>query len=144
MNTKVHFSSVSNEWETPKEFFKKYDDIYNFDIDVCANELNHLCKKYYSESNSALEKDWIGNCWMNPPYGREIAKWMAKAETAGRSGVVVVCLIPARTDTAWWHDYAMKGKVFLIRCRLKFGNAKQCAPFPSAVVVFGPNTDAEK
>ncbi len=75
---------------------------------------------------------------MNPPYGREIKKWMEKAYLESTKGAVVVCLVPARTDTAWWHDYAMLGKVRFIRGRLKFSGAKHSAPFPSAVVVFRP------
>jgi hypothetical protein len=70
---------------------------------------------------------------MNPPYGRDIGKWMKKAS---ESDATVVCLVPARTDTKWWHDYAMKGEITFIRGRLKFGNAVNSAPFPSAVVVF--------
>ena len=73
---------------------------------------------------------------MNPPYGRGIGLWMKKAYESSLQGVKVVCLVPARTDTAWWHDYAMKGDIEFLRGRLKFGNAKNCAPFPSAIVIF--------
>ena len=73
---------------------------------------------------------------MNPPYGREIMSWMEKAYTSSRYGATVVCLVPARTDTAWWHTYAMKGEITFLRGRLKFGGHKNSAPFPSAVVVF--------
>jgi hypothetical protein len=74
---------------------------------------------------------------MNPPYGRAIKDWMAKAYDSSKNGAKVVCLVPARTDTAWWHDYAMKGEITFLRGRLKFGNSKNSAPFPSALVVFG-------
>jgi site-specific DNA-methyltransferase (adenine-specific) len=78
-------------------------------------------------------------CWMNPPYGREIKAWMKKAYDSSRTGALVVCLVPARTDTAWWHDYATKAaEIRFIRGRLRFGDAKHAAPFPSAVVVFQP------
>ena len=70
---------------------------------------------------------------MNPPYGREIGRWMKKASEASAT---VVCLVPARTDTAWWHDYAMQGEIEFLRGRLKFGDSKNSAPFPSAIVVF--------
>lgn len=73
---------------------------------------------------------------MNPPYGREIGKWMKKAYESAQAGALVVCLVPSRTDTRWWHDYAMKGEIHFIKGRLKFGNAKTNAPFPSAVVIF--------
>lgn len=94
---------------------------------------------------------WWGKVWMNPPYGRTIGQWMKKAyESATTSPVdglpdadLVVCLVPARTDTAWWHDYAMKGEIRFIRGRLKFGDAKHNAPFPSALVIF-KRADSEK
>ena len=73
---------------------------------------------------------------MNPPYGREIGAWMKKAYESSLQGAMVVCLVPARTDTKWWHDYAIKGEIEFIRGRLKFGKSKNSAPFPSAVVVF--------
>jgi hypothetical protein len=73
---------------------------------------------------------------MNPPYGRTIARWMAKAVESAAAGATVVCLVPARTDTAWWHDYAVKGEIRFLRGRLKFGGAQHSAPFPSAVVIF--------
>ncbi len=77
---------------------------------------------------------------MNPPYGRKIKSWMKKAYEASRAGALVVCLVPARTDTAWWHDYAAKAdEIRFIRGRLRFGAANHAAPFPSAVVIFRPN-----
>ena len=80
---------------------------------------------------------------MNPPYGREIGKWMRKAYESSLYGATVVCLVPARTDTAWWHDYAMKGEVEFVRGRLKFGGSKASAPFPSAIVTFWAARDVE-
>lgn len=81
---------------------------------------------------------------MNPPYGRGIGQWMQKAYESAQMGATVVCLVPARTDTAWWHDYAMRGEVTFIRGRLKFGNAKNSAPFPSALIVFKPKETGQK
>jgi len=81
---------------------------------------------------------WDGVCWMNPPYGRTIGKWMRKAYESSLTGSTVVCLVPARTDTAWWHDYAIKGEVRFLRGRLKFGGSANSAPFPNAVVIFRP------
>jgi site-specific DNA-methyltransferase (adenine-specific) len=76
---------------------------------------------------------------MNPPYGREIGQWVKKAYNESRNGATVVCLLPARTDTAWWHDYVLPmATVTFIRGRLKFGDSKNSAPFPSAVAVFYP------
>jgi phage N-6-adenine-methyltransferase len=146
---KVHTSSKSDEWETPKDFFKKYDNIYNFEIDVTATDENHLVDNYWTIDDDALSKDWEGkSCWMNPPYGRQIGKFMKKAYEESLMGATVVCLVPSRTDTIWWHDYAMKGEIEFIRGRLKFvnrtfpswrpdGNFKiSAAPFPCSVIVF--------
>lgn len=130
---KVHFSSETDLWATPMSFFKKYDDLYGFELDVCASVGNAKCKRFFTKEDDGLKQEWTGVCWMNPPYGREIGLWMKKA---WESKATVVCLVPARTDTKWWHDYAMKGEIEFIRGRLKFGNAKNSAPFPSAVVVY--------
>ena len=132
----VHFSSETDMWSTPQSFFTKYDEKYNFNLDVCASEDNAKCAKYFTETDDGLQQEWEGVCWMNPPYGREIIKWMKKAYESSLNGATVVCLVPARTDTTWWHEYAMKGTIEFIRGRLKFGNSKNSAPFPSAIVVF--------
>lgn len=132
----IHFSSKSYEWETPQWLFDKYDKLYNFDIDVCATSENAKCKKFFTKGDDGLRQVWSGSCWMNPPYGREIGKWMSKAYSSSIEGATVVCLVPARTDTGWWHDYAMKGKIEFLRGRIKFSNCDNPAPFPSAIVVF--------
>ncbi len=130
----VHFSSKTELWATPQKFFDDMAVQYGpFDVDVCADASNAKCPVYFDKSVDGLAQTWVGKCWMNPPYGRDIGKWMKKAS---ESDATVVCLVPARTDTKWWHDYAMKGEITFIRGRLKFGNAVNSAPFPSAVVVF--------
>lgn len=131
----VHFSSATDLWATPRDFFDKLNDEFSFEVDVCANDENAKCSKYFTKEQDGLAQDWKGICWMNPPYGREIGAWMKKADESARGGAVVVCLVPARTDTRWWHEYAIKHEVRFIRGRLKFGDAKNSAPFPSAVVV---------
>jgi phage N-6-adenine-methyltransferase len=132
---KVHYSSKSIEWETPLELFKELDNEFHFTLDVCATNNNKKCKKYYDSSVDGLKQDWKGVCWMNPPYGRVIGEWMRKAYLSAKNGATVVCLIPSRTDTAWWHDYAMRGNIRFIRGRVKF-SGKNSAPFPSAIVIF--------
>lgn len=132
------FSSKSCEWETPIAFFKALDARYHFTLDVCATRENAKCEAYFTREDDGLSQKWHGICWMNPPYGREIAKWVRKAYETSLQGGTVVCLLPARTDTAWWHDYCMKGDILFIRGRLKFGGSANPAPFPSAVVVFCP------
>jgi phage N-6-adenine-methyltransferase len=131
----VHFSSQTDLWATPQEFFDKLNSEFNFELDVCARHENAKCKKYFTKEQDGLAQEWKGVCWMNPPYGREIGKWMKKAYEAAQGGATVVCFVPARTDTRWWHEYAIKHEIRFIRGRLKFNDAKGNAPFPSAVVV---------
>lgn len=121
----VHFSSETHVWSTPQKFFDKYDKIYNFTLDVCASVENAKCEKFFTKEDDSLTKEWKGVCWMNPPYGRDIGLWMRKAYWSARHGATVVCLVPSRTDTRWWHDYAMKGDIEFIKGRLKFGDSKK-------------------
>ena len=127
-------------WATPQKFFDKYNEEYRFTLDPCATSDNAKCPIYFTEADDGLKQQWTGSVWMNPPYGREIIKWMKKAYESSLQGATVVCLVPSRTDTKWWHDYAMKGEIEFIKGRLKFGDAKNSAPFPSAVVVFKGKT----
>ena len=138
MMTKGMYTSNSEEWGTPQELFNRLNKEFNFTLDVCASEENTKCPKYYTKEEDALKQEWGGVIWMNPPYGRKIGNWVKKAKETARQGkATVVCLLPARTDTAWWHDYVMKAnEIRLIRGRLKFGDGKGSAPFPSAIVVF--------
>ena len=136
----VHFTSKTDEWATPQAFFDTQNAIYGFTLDVCSTHDNAKCERHFTKDDDGLSKSWAGErCWMNPPYGRDIGKWMRKAKEEGDLGAIVVCLVPARTDTKWWHDYAMHGRIEFIRGRLKFGGHASSAPFPSAVVVFAPN-----
>ena len=134
----VHFTSKKDDCETPQALFDELNSEFGFILDVCADNLNTKCTQYFSRSTDGLPQTWHGTCWMNPPYGREIGKWMAKAHESSLEGVTVVCLVPARTDTKWWHEYAMRGEIRYLKGRLKFGNAKNSAPFPSAIIVFRP------
>ena len=132
----IHFSSKSNEWTTPIDFYNKLNNEFNFTLDPCCTKDNAKCKKFYTKDDDGLSKDWSNEIvFMNPPYGREIKHWIKKAYNESLKGGLIVCLIPARTDTAYWHDYCMKGTIRFIRGRLKFNN-KNSAPFPSAVVIF--------
>jgi phage N-6-adenine-methyltransferase len=138
MDVAVHFSSATEMWATPQEFFDGLDTEFGFQMDVCAIAENAKCARFFTPQENGLAQEWSGVCWMNPPYGRAIGHWMRKAYESSQAGATVVCLVPARTDTAWWHEYAMKGEIRFIRGRLKFGGHKNSAPFPSAVVVFRP------
>lgn len=137
MNMAVHYSSVKDDWETPSELFDILDAEFHFDIDVAATPLNAKCAKFYTPEDNALKLDWgTQRCFLNPPYGRVIGKWMKKAYLSGHYGALVVCLVPARVDTKWWWDYCTKGAIRFIRGRLTF-SGYGTAPFPSAIVVFG-------
>jgi phage N-6-adenine-methyltransferase len=138
-NLAVHFSSATDLWATPQAFFDVLHREFRFTLDVCALPENAKCAAFYTPEINGLAKRWRGVCWMNPPYGRQIGLWMRKAYVSAECGATVVCLVPARTDTAWWHDFVAKAsEVRFVRGRLKFGASKNAAPFPSAVVVFRP------
>ena len=133
----VHYSSKSNEWETPADLFNKLDAEFNFTLDPCATANNAKCQKFYTLEQNGLSKSWAGHrVFMNPPYEREIGKWIKKAYEESKDALIV-CLIPARTDTSYWHDYIFdKAEIRFLRGRVKFGDQKQGAPFPSAVVIY--------
>jgi phage N-6-adenine-methyltransferase len=134
----VHYSSETDQWSTPQDLYDLLDSEFDFDIDVCATPENAKCETYFTEQDDGLAQLWTGTCWMNPPYGNEIAAWMEKAHTESRTpGTEVVCLVPARVDTAWWWNHARWGEVRFLRGRLKFGGGTMGAPFPSAVVILG-------
>ena len=134
MNTDVMFSSKTDLWATPQELFDKYDAIYHFETDVCALPGNAKCKRFFTPEMDGLKQEWTGVCWCNPPYGRQIGKWVEKA---CKSFATVVMLLPARTDTKWFHDWCLPyGKIEFLRGRLKFGGCENSAPFPSMIVVF--------
>lgn len=136
--SEVLYSSQKVEWETPQPIFDFMNKMYHFTLDVCALPENTKCAAYYTPTQDSLKQNWQGVCWMNPPYGRDIAKWMKKAyETAKCNQGTVVALVHARTDTKWWHDYAMNAtQIIFIKGRLKFGNAEASCPFPSCFVIF--------
>lgn len=133
----VHYSSETDEWATPQDLFDLLSAEFLFTLDVCATPENAKCGRFYTKDDDGLHQPWDGVCWMNPPYGQEIGRWVGKAWNASRGGATVVCLVPARVDTGWWWDYCRYGEVRFLRGRLKFGGGENAAPFPSAVVIFG-------
>jgi phage N-6-adenine-methyltransferase len=135
--TGAAFSSKTDQWATPQDFFAVLDAEFGFNLDVCASALNAKSKRFFTVEDDGLKQEWTGKCWMNPPYGDEIGRWVKKAYESAQAGALVVCLLPARTDTGWWWDYARYGEVRFLKGRLKFGNSTNSAPFPSAVVIFG-------
>lgn len=161
----VHFSSANDDWATPQPLFDKLaGEFGGFDLDPCCSIASAKCASFFTKAEDGLSRTWAGNVFMNPPYGSAeracvedcakrvcpkrgyhleadrpgIGDWVRKAWDSALAGATVVCLIPARTDASWWHDYAMQGEVRFLRGRIKFVGAKHNAPFPSAVVIFRP------
>ena len=138
MITSGMMSSNTPEWATPQSFFDALNQEFHFDLDPCSTHENAKCERHFTKEDDGLSKSWGGGIvFCNPPYGRELPKWVKKCYEESQRGAFVVMLIPARTDTRWFHDYIYgKAEIRFIKGRLKFGNAKQSAPFPSMVVVF--------
>jgi phage N-6-adenine-methyltransferase len=140
------YTSNTDEWSTPQAFFDELNKEFNFNLDPCATTENAKCKRYYTKEHDGLKMSWGGySVYMNPPYGREIGKWVKKAYEEKQKGAKVVCLLPARTDTRWFHEYIWDKeedrpregvKIRFEKGRLKFGDSKNAAPFPSMVVIF--------
>ncbi len=139
MNIKAMFTSKTDEWATPQDLFKELDLEFNFTLNHCSTYENHKCEKYYTKDDNGLLKDWSKETvFMNPPYGREITQWVAKAYQSSLKGATVVCLLPARTNTKWFHAFVIgKAKeIRFLKGKIKFGDSKTGAPFPSMVVIF--------
>jgi site-specific DNA-methyltransferase (adenine-specific) len=144
MINEAMFTSKTNEWATPQAFFDELDKEFNFTLDPCATPQNAKCARYFTKEIDGLSQSWRGEIvFCNPPYGRDLSKWVAKAYTETLSGAtLVVMLIPARTDTSYFHDYIYKKhEVRFIRGRLHFNESKCAAPFPSMVVVMRGQND---
>lgn len=134
MNTALMFSSKTDMWATPQAFFDELDREFHFTLDACAIKENAKCDRFFSPEDDGISQEWTGTVWCNPPYGRAIGNWVKKA---AESKATVVMLLPARTDTRWFHDYIyQKAEVRFIKGRIKFGESKNAAPFPSMVVIF--------
>jgi site-specific DNA-methyltransferase (adenine-specific) len=140
MNTDVMFSSQTDQWSTPQDFFDKLNEEFHFTLDACADESNHKCAKYYTKEQDGLLQDWQGETvFCNPPYGKkETGIWTKKCyEESLKPNTIVVLLIPARTDRKSFHEYIYnKAEIRFIKGRLKFGDGKNTAPFPSMVCIF--------
>ena len=139
---KVHYSSKTPEWATPQELFDRLNDKYKFTLDPCATAENAKCDRFFTEYINGLNVSWSGDrVFMNPPYGRQITHWVKKAYEESLKGTLVVCLLPSRTDTKWFHEYCMKGEIEFLKGRLYFNDGKGRAPFPSMIVVFKQSTN---
>lgn len=142
MNTDVMFSSASGVWETPQDFFNTLNEEFRFTLDAAALPENAKVSHFYTPEMDGLKQPWYGSVWCNPPYGRGIDQWIAKGYWAARNGdALVVMLVPARTDTRWFHQYVYNNPYAELRFipgRLKFGGSSNSAPFPSLVIIFRP------
>jgi phage N-6-adenine-methyltransferase len=142
---KVHFSSRTDQYSTPQWLFDLLNAEKEFDLDVCGVPTNAKCKRFFSPDMDGLSQDWGKNrCWMNPPYGREIGRWVEKAYLSSLAGAEVLALLPARVYTSWWFSFCLKAEeIRFLKGRLRFGGqpdnkAENCAPFPSAIVIWTP------
>ena len=141
------FASKNNTWETPDDLFTKINSEFNFTLDVAASAENTKCAKFFTQEDNGLVQDWGKEiCWLNPPYGDGISKlsnWVKKGREASLLGATVVILIPARTNTEWFHNYCLKGEVRFVRGRPKFKGAKHGLPQPLLFVIFKPPEEAD-
>ena len=137
------FSHKTDIWATPQKFFDDLNEEFHFTLDPCANKENHKCEKYFTEEDDGLSQDWSKDIvFCNPPYSKS-KEWIKKASEEAKKGSTVVMLIPARTDTKAWHEYIFgqtNVEIRFIKGRLKFGDGKNSAPFPSAIIIFKPFT----
>ena len=139
MLSNVLYSHKSDEWETPQDLFDKLNETYHFDLDASATEQNAKCHRFFDKAQDGLRQSWGGyTVWCNPPYS-QITDWVRKAAHEQWNGTTTVMLIPARTDTKWFHEYVYEKRgvsIQFIKGRLKFSGAMNSAPFPSMIVVF--------
>ncbi|MBI3439332.1 MAG: adenine methyltransferase [Proteobacteria bacterium] len=136
------FSSATEEWPTPQAFFDKLDDEFHFTLDPCATFDNAKCEVFFTKEDDGLVQDWGRHVvFCNPRYGKTMRAWAEKCWMASQAGATVVLLAHSRTDTRWFHDWVYgKAELRFVRGRLKFGDGKQSAPFPSMVAIFRPTS----
>lgn len=133
------YSSDKMDWPTPAYLFDALHVEFNFDLDPCASHINAKCENYFVEADDGLSRPWFGRVFMNPPYGRSIGTWIAKARHEVESGnaELAVCLVPVRSDSKWWHDNCMKSyEIRLMDQRIEFMGSTNKAPFPTCLVIF--------
>lgn len=142
------FNSKSQEYETPKDIFEPLQEEFNMKLDVCATEHNAKCENYFTKEQDGLTKDWnsFGNFWMNPPFGRALKKWVAKAFEESQKGVIGVCILPVRSNTLWWHKYIIdtKQEVRFLKGEIKFSDCKRGLWLPFAIVIFRVRRECEE
>lgn len=135
---KILFSSRSDLWSTPQDLFEELNKEFSFDLDPCSTHENAKCHNHFTIEEDGLLMDWSGHSvFCNPPYGRDMYKWVRKCYNASLSCPVVVALLPSRTDTRWFHEFIYhRAEIRFIKGRLKFGGSSNSAPFPSMIVIW--------
>lgn len=139
------YSSDKMDWGTPIFLFKKLNNYFNFTLDPCCSNENKKCEKYYTIEQDGLNQNWSNEIvFMNPPYGREMKNWIKKAYLESLKGATVVCLVPSRTDTKWFHDYVYgKSDIVFLNKRLQFEGSDNKAPFPSMLIIYNSNVEID-
>ena len=137
------FESARQDWETPMDLFQPLDDEFAFTLDAAASAENSKASKFFTKDDDGLLQDWgTETVWLNPPYGdgsAKLSEWFAKAYKSSQKGAIVVILIPARTNTSWFHDFCLRyGEIRFIKGRPRFGNAEHGLPQPLCIVIFRP------
>lgn len=131
------FSSNKEEYKTPQCLFELLHKEFQFTLDAAASQTNTKCSQFYAREDDALAQDWPGHVWCNPPYGRNISRWVEKGYMESRKGSTVVMLLPSRTDTLWWHKWVMKAKeIRFLNQRLTFEGTNNKSPMPCSIIVF--------
>ena len=141
MNTELMFSRKTDLWETPQDLFDRLNVEFGFTLDVCALPENAKCHRFYTPEQDGLSQPWEGVCWCNPPYGRGVGLSVKRALETSYNRSTVVMLLPARTDTKWFHEYIynrVNVDIRFLKGRLRFSGNKTGAPFPSMIVIFRP------
>lgn len=143
------FSSGEEKWGTPPLLFAELNREFQFTLDVCATAKSAKCERFFSPSQDGLSQKWEGVCWMNPPYGKGMGRWLEKAHHESKSGATVVCLVPSRTDTIWFHSWVIgKAEIRFLKGRLEFvgfggnGKSRGQAPFGSMILIYRPSPPA--
>lgn len=133
-----NFNSDKIEYSTPLSLFKPLAEEFNLEIDVCASKENHKLNTYWTIEDDALKQNWIGNCWMNPPFSRQLNKWVKKArQDSKKFGGTKVCLIPVRSNTMWWKEVIKDAEIRFIIGEVNFNNEERGLWLPMCILIFG-------
>lgn len=140
---KNYFKSNSEEYETPPEIFEPLQKEFDLQLDVCATKENTKCDLFFTKEEDGLTKEWDRSFWMNPPFGRNLKKWVQKAYEESQKGVIGVLLLPVRSNTIWWHKYIIdtKAEVRFLKGEIKFVGYERGLWLPFAIIIFNKNVE---